>query len=159
MLSIGFSVADRLSPERRSALMSKISSKDTAPELLVRSIAHRLGYRFRLHRHDLPGTPDLVFPRLGKIIFVHGCFWHGHYCKREKMPKSRVAFWSEKILSNKARDRRNHLRLVELGWQCKAIWECEIKHPAKVTAKIAAFLNRRSGDIVSSRPGKSPKPQ
>ena len=151
-------MVDRLTPERRSALMSKIRSKNTLPELKIRSIAHRLGYRFRLHRKDLPGTPDLVFPRLRKVIFVHGCFWHGHYCKRDKMPKSSVRFWSEKIAKNKARDRRNRRGLFRLGWQCQTIWECETKKPDLVLLfeKIDKYLRPRSVDTASGPHWKSP---
>lgn len=127
---------DRISPEARSLLMSKIGPKDTKPELAVRSLLHRLGYRFRLHRKDLPGTPDLVLPRYGVAIFVHGCFWHGHRCKTGKMPKSRTEYWGPKIEANKARDARKAGKLRRLGWRVVTIWECELKAPDKLEKKL-----------------------
>lgn len=116
--------------------MSKIGPRDTKPELAVRSLLHRLGYRFRLHRKDLPGTPDLVLPRYGVAIFVHGCFWHGHRCKTGKMPKSRTEYWGPKIEANKARDARKARQLRRLGWRVIAIWECELKHPDRLARKL-----------------------
>src|SRR5687767_10743377 len=96
--------------------MSKIRSKNTLPELAVRSLAHRLGYRFRIHRRDLPGRPDLTFPARKKVIFVHGCFWHAHICKTGKLPKSRKAYWMPKLAENRARDARNRRALTRSGW-------------------------------------------
>lgn len=133
---------DRLTKERRSWLMSRISSKNTKPELLVRSFLHRLGFRFRLHRKELPGRPDIVFPARRKAIFVHGCFWHGHYCKATKMPKSRVAFWDAKIAGNRKRDIRARRRLKALGWHSLVIWECDLKRPEKLRAKLLRFLSQ-----------------
>jgi DNA mismatch endonuclease, patch repair protein len=133
-------MTDRLSPERRSWLMSRIGSKNTTPELVVRSIAHCLGYRFRLHRKELPGTPDLVFPKMHKIIFVNGCFWHGHYCKLEKMPKSKVEFWATKIEKNRMRDRRNLKELKALGWKVLVVWECQTKRADRLRLIITKFL-------------------
>ena len=109
-------MTDRLSPEARSRLMSRIRSRDTGPERAVRSILHGLGFRFRLHRRDLPGTPDIVLPGRGMVVFVHGCFWHGHRCKVGKMPKSRIDYWGPKIEANKARDKRKSAKLRRLGW-------------------------------------------
>lgn len=131
---------DRLSPEARSRLMSKIGPRDTKPELAVRSLLHRLGYRFRLHRKDLPGTPDLVLPRHGVAIFVHGCFWHGHHCKIDKMPKSRTEYWGPKIEANQRRDARKRRQLQRLGWRVVQVWECEIKNVDKLTAKLLRTL-------------------
>lgn len=133
---------DRISPEVRSRLMSKIGSKDTKPELAVRSLLHRLGYRFRIHRKDLPGTPDLVLPRHGLAIFVHGCFWHGHGCKVDKMPKSRTDYWGPKIEANKARDARKAGRLRRLGWRVTTVWECELKDPAKLERKLVSRIEK-----------------
>lgn len=121
--------------------MSRIHSKDTVPELAVRSLVHRMGYRYGLHNANLPGKPDLVFSSRKKIIFVHGCFWHGHYCKREKMPKSRVKFWSEKITQNRRRDAQKRRALAALGWRSLIVWECEAKRPEKLAAKISNFLS------------------
>lgn len=127
---------DRLSPERRSWLMSQIRSSNTKPELAVRSLLHRLGYRFRLHRRDLPGTPDIVLKRWMTVVFVHGCFWHGHRCKRERMPKSRLDYWQPKIEANRLRDRRKRKALRALGWRVIEVWECELKHPEKLARKL-----------------------
>lgn len=107
--------------------MSRIRGKDTAPELIVRSVLHRLGFRFRLHRRDLPGSPDLVFLSLKKAIFVHGCFWHSHDCIRGRMrPKSNVDFWSAKLDRNARRDIANIAELEALGWRSETVWECEL---------------------------------
>lgn len=133
---------DRLTRERRSWLMSRIRGKDTKPEMQLRSLIHRMGYRFRLHRADLAGKPDLVFPSRKKAIFVHGCFWHGHYCKRKKMPKSRMEFWTEKISSNRRRDIRARRSLACLGWSSLVVWECQIKRPdTRVRDAVVRFLN------------------
>ncbi len=107
---------DTMTPEQRSRLMSQIRSKDTKPELAVRSLVHRMGYRFRLHARNLPGTPDLVFSSRRKVIFVHGCFWHGHACQKGRRPQTRAAFWNEKIDNNRKRDRKSRRQLKKLGW-------------------------------------------
>lgn len=131
---------DRLSPERRSWLMSRIRGTNTKPEIAVRSMLHRMGYRFRLHRRDLPGTPDIVLPGRSTAIFVHGCFWHGHACKRTKMPKSREDYWGEKIATNRRRDRRKRRQLRALGWNAIVVWECELKRPDRLAAKLRKAL-------------------
>lgn len=119
---------DSLTPERRSWNMSRIKNRDTKPELIVRSFLHHKGYRFRLHRKDLPGKPDIVLPRFHKIIFVHGCFWHRHAgCRYAYNPKSRVEFWEKKFQQNVIRDKNVQEALVQLGWQVYVIWECETK--------------------------------
>ena len=124
---------DRLTPERRSWLMSQVKAKDTSPEFRVRRKAHAMGLRFRLHRKDLPGTPDLVFPKYRAVVFVHGCFWHRHEgCSKASMPKSRVGFWREKFARNVERAGRDTRKLQELGWSVSVIWECETKEPAAV---------------------------
>lgn len=121
-------------------MMASVRSKDTMPELWVRRLVHSLGYRFRLHRRDLPGTPDLVFPRLRKVIFVHGCFWHQHgRCRAGHVPRSNVAYWIPKLTGNVARDRLNLRRLRQAGWNALTVWECEL-HRKKLPAKIRAFL-------------------
>jgi DNA mismatch endonuclease (patch repair protein) len=136
-------MVDRLTPERRSALMSRVRSKNTTPEMVVRRIAHGLGYRFRLHRANLPGTPDLVFASRRKVIFVHGCFWHRHpECPKASMPKSRIDFWSTKFAQNIERDAEHCRRLQELGWVPYTIWECETKEAEMVASKLASFLAR-----------------
>lgn len=126
----------RLSPECRSWLMSRMRGANTKPELAVRSLLHRMGYRFRLHRRDLPGTPDIVLPGRNTIVFMHGCFWHGHVCKRTKMPKSRVGYWNEKIDANRLKDARNRRKLKALGWNVVVVWECELKRPNQLAEKL-----------------------
>lgn len=134
-------MADVFSKDKRSWIMSRVRGKDTSPEKIVRSLAHRLGYRFRLHRSDLPGKPDVAFPSRRKVIFVHGCFWHGHNCLRgDRKPKSNVEYWRKKIERNKERDRENRKRLKKLGWVSLVIWECHIKDQEKLTATIIDFL-------------------
>lgn len=134
-------MVDRLSPDRRSALMAKVGSKNTLPEMRVRKCAHALGYRFRLHRKTLPGSPDVVFPRLSKAIFVHGCFWHRHEgCSKASMPKTRQEYWSEKFSTNVARDAENVAAIEKLGWSVLTIWECETRNAADLTAILSEFL-------------------
>lgn len=117
---------DIVSPKKRSIMMSKIRGRDTQPELRVRKTAHRLGLRFRLHRRDLPGTPDLSFPARRKVVFVNGCFWHSHSgCKFASRPKSNVEFWQKKLQANIDRDVRVTQELRALGWDVVVIWECE----------------------------------
>lgn len=129
-------MTDRLSPEARSRLMSRIRSRDTGPERAVRSILHGLGFRFRLHRRDLPGTPDIVLPGRGMVVFVHGCFWHGHRCKVGKMPKSRIDYWGPKIEATKARDKRKSAKLRRLGWSVVTVYECELKLPERLAGRL-----------------------
>jgi DNA mismatch endonuclease, patch repair protein len=134
---------DVFTTDQRSALMAKIRGKDTKPEILVRCMAHALGYRFRLHRRDLPGTPDLVFPRLKKIIFVHGCFWHQHDgCRFAYKPKSNSTFWKTKFSENTARDDRAICRLRELGWSVLVVWECRTREPVALLRKLRTFLQK-----------------
>ena len=137
---------DTLTPAQRSERMSRIRSKNTKPELAVRSLVHRMGYRFRIHRKDLPGSPDLVFPSLRKAIFVHGCFWHAHDgCSASNRPKTRAAYWSEKFDRNKRRDRRNASALRRAGWSVATIWECEAKSADFVSKKVSRFLGSTKG--------------
>ena len=132
---------DRLTPSARSENMRRIHSRDTGAEITVRSIAHRLGYRFRLQRKDLPGKPDLVFPKLRKVIFVHGCFWHQHTkCADGRLPKSRTEYWGPKLSRNKQRDSVNRRALTLLGWKSLVIWECEIQKPEHIVRIIEHFL-------------------
>jgi len=121
-------MVDIISEERRSWNMSRIRGKDTKPEIIVRSMLHRMGYRFRLHRKDLPGKPDIVLPKYNTVIFVHGCFWHRHKgCKFAYKPKSRIDFWNSKFDETVARDKRNRKQLEANGWNVEIIWECETK--------------------------------
>ncbi|WP_295388443.1 very short patch repair endonuclease [uncultured Thiodictyon sp.] len=131
---------DHVSEPRRSYIMSRVASKNTGPELTVRQLLHRLGYRYRLHGSDLPGSPDIVFRKRRKVIFVHGCFWHGHACSHGRLPKSNVEYWKAKIASNRARDMDQIIRLADAGWGALAIWQCELKDTLKLTERVAAFL-------------------
>jgi DNA mismatch endonuclease (patch repair protein) len=135
-------MADRITPAQRSKNMSAIRSKNTAPERQVRSLAHAAGYRFRLHRSDLPGNPDLVFPKRKAVVFLHGCYWHGHGCKRGGSgAKSNTDYWGPKIERTRARDESNRRKLEEDGWRVLVIWECELGDDAIVTARLKAFLD------------------
>jgi DNA mismatch endonuclease, patch repair protein len=132
---------DTFTPAERSAVMRRVAGKNTRPEMAVRSMAHRLGFRFALHRRDLPGNPDLAFPCRAKVIFVHGCFWHGHGCRAGRnRPSSRQAYWIPKLDRNKARDVANRRRLRALGWGVLTVWECELKNPERLSRRIARFL-------------------
>lgn len=118
---------DRVNPEKRSEIMSHIRGKNTKPELLVRSLLHRAGFRFRLHRKELPGKPDIVLPKYKTVVFVHGCFWHGHQgCSKAALPQTNTAFWQEKLAKNASRDARTHALLRQDGWKVIVVWQCEI---------------------------------
>jgi DNA mismatch endonuclease, patch repair protein len=133
---------DRLTKKRRSEIMSRIRSKNTKPEMIVRSLIHRLGYRYRLHYEKLPGKPDLAFASRKKVIFVNGCFWHGHEkCPKGKLPKSNLDFWEPKIAKNKKRDEVKKNKIEDLGWRVLTIWQCEIKNLENIENKILNFLN------------------
>jgi len=133
---------DIFSREKRSQIMSRVSGKNTKPELKVRSLLHNLGYRFRLHRSDLPGKPDITLPKHKKVIFVHGCFWHGHKrCKRSKRPTTNENFWNKKLDGNIERDKRYRIELRELGWKVMIVWECETKNFDKLQHKLERFLH------------------
>ena len=136
---------DTLTPERRSWNMSRIRSRDTAPERLVRSLLHRMGYRFRLHRSDLPGKPDIVLPRHKTVVLVHGCYWHRHAdCRLAYSPKSNVDFWQAKFRENVSRDLRQSQELTELGWCVITVWECE-------TTELRVLAERLLQDLNSSQ--------
>ncbi len=130
--------ADTVSPEVRSRMMAGIRGRNTKPELAVRSALHNRGYRFRLHRRDLPGKPDLVFPKHGAVILVHGCFWHGHDCHLFKWPRTREDFWREKIASNAERDRRQLADLKNAGWRVATVWECALKGRTRLPIETVA---------------------
>ena len=130
----------------RSRTMRAVKDRNTKPELVVRRLVHQLGYRYRLHRKDLPGKPDLVFPGRRKIIFVHGCFWHAHPCPRgDRMPKTNRAYWQGKIGRNKARDQKHQAELEARGWDVLVVWECELKDTAALQAKLDGFLATAEG--------------
>ena len=124
--------------------MAAVKRRDTAPEMAVRSLVRKNGYRFRLHGRRLPGTPDLVFPRLKKVIFVHGCFWHGHKrCLRGRRPASRKAFWNKKLDTNIIRDKRDIMRLKRDDWRVLVIWECELKRMDRLSKRLSTFLAKK----------------
>lgn len=134
-------MADVLTPEQRRYNMSRIRNRNTRPEMIVRSLVHRMGYRYRLHRKDLPGKPDLVFAGRRKIIFVHGCFFHMHMCRYGQVtPKTNAEFWKNKRLSNVERDRRNIAALESKGWRVLTVWECETKLSGELIRAIEEFL-------------------
>jgi DNA mismatch endonuclease (patch repair protein) len=133
---------DKLTPQHRSWNMSRIRSANTKPEMIVRSLLHRMGYRFRLHRKDLPGKPDIVLPKFKAIIFVHGCFWHRHTnCRYAYMPKSKQEFWETKFKSNVERDNKVRKQLEEKGWKNLIIWECELSDIESVKNKLKDYLS------------------
>ncbi len=134
-------MTDKLTPERRSANMSKIRSQDTSPELIVRRLVHGMGYRFRLHVASLPGKPDIVLARLKSIIEVRGCFWHQHPgCIDSHVPKSHKQYWEPKLQRNQRRDKENGRSLRKLGWRVYIVWECETRESTKLSRRIARFL-------------------
>ncbi|WP_447727205.1 very short patch repair endonuclease [Sphingomonas koreensis] len=138
-------MVDRLTPDQRRLNMSRVRGKDTRPEMIIRRLLHSLGFRFRLHRRDLPGRPDIVLPRYRAAIFVHGCFWHGHDCSLFRMPATRTDFWAAKIAANRRRDGDAVAGLHDIGWRSLLIWECALRGrgrlPAeKLTDRITALI-------------------
>lgn len=134
-------MGERFTPEERSRIMSLIKGRETKPEKLVRSILHGLGYRFRLHVKNLPGKPDIVLPRHKKIVFVHGCFWHGHKrCKRAKRPATRKEFWNRKIDGNIKRDEKVGRQLKALGWKVLVVWQCKTRNQTELRNRLEKFM-------------------
>lgn len=134
-------MADKFTPEQRSRVMARVKGYDTGPELIVRKMLHRLGYRFRLHCKDLPGKPDIVLPKHKKVIFVHGCFWHGHKgCHRAARPSTNVDFWNRKIDGNIRRDRKAQRLLRVMGWRVVVIWQCNTKDAELLMRRLERFL-------------------
>lgn len=134
-------MSDFLTPEERSARMARIRSKDTKPELMVRKRVWEAGYRYRLHVANLPGKPDLVFPSLRTVVFVHGCFWHGHSCQKGRIPKGNSVFWQTKFEANRLRDRLNRARLRRAGWKVAVVWECSLATLPKREKKLKELLD------------------
>jgi DNA mismatch endonuclease (patch repair protein) len=133
---------DTVNPTQRSAIMRRVQSKNTTPEILVRRLIYRMGYRYRLHRSDLPGKPDLVFASRRKVIFVHGCFWHGHSgCRRARIPATNREYWIEKISKNALRDKSQLLTLRNEGWDALIVWECELRETGPLQEKLREFLD------------------
>jgi DNA mismatch endonuclease, patch repair protein len=134
-------MADVFTREKRSLIMARVKGRNTQPELLVRSILHRLGYRFRLHFRDLPGCPDVALPRHRKVVFVHGCFWHGHEgCPRSARPTTNRVFWEKKLSGNMDRDKKNLAALEEMGWKALVVWTCETKNVERLTDTLSRFM-------------------
>lgn len=132
---------DVLTSEQRSRNMRAIKGTNTGPELIVRSVLHAMGYRFRLHRRDLPGSPDIVLPRLNTVIFVHGCFWHMHPCRRGRVqPATNAKFWSDKRAGNRARDQRKARALRRAGWRVVTVWECQTRDREALEARLRRLL-------------------
>ena len=145
-------MVDNRSPESRSALMSRIGGKDTDPEMEVRRLLHALGYRFRVHKRDLPGRPDIVFPARRKIIFVNGCFWHAHGCKIGKPPKSRIDYWASKLECNRQRDSRNNVLLRRAGWKVLTVWQCQIRNESRLQSRLFSFLGPAGPIPIDKQP-------
>lgn len=134
---------DQFSQSERSWIMSRVASQDTSPEVAVRSILHRLGFRFSLHRKDLPGKPDIVMPKYHTVVFVHGCFWHRHgKCKRATTPSTNRDYWLPKFERTIARDKANQRRLRRMGWGVIVVWECELKKPERLAARLVRGLQQ-----------------
>ena len=139
-------MSDTITPSERSALMRRVRTRNTACEVRVRQALHATGFRFRLHRLDLPGTPDIVLPRFGMCIFVHGCFWHGHHgCPKSSLPKTRTDFWATKISRNRKRDRVVCAALRTAGWRVTVVWECR----TKTNAQLAALIREIALELLS----------
>ena len=135
-------MTDVFTKEKRSWIMGRVKGRDTKPEIMVRSIVHRMRFRFRVHRGDLPGNPDIVLPRHGRVIFVHGCFWHSHKgCSRSKRPTTNRRFWHKKLEENVARDKRIRGKLHRIGWKVLVVWQCETRKPEKLLGKLEIFLH------------------
>lgn len=134
---------DTLTTAERSEIMGRVRSKNTRPEIAVRRLLHGMGYRFRLHRSDLPGKPDIVFPGRRVAVFVHGCFWHRHAgCPSTRTPKSRVSFWTDKFNNNTRRDRAARRALRSAGWRVLVVWECQIANVERLVCRIRRFMER-----------------
>lgn len=136
-------MSDVFTPPERSRVMARVKGRDTSPEIAVRSLLHRLGYRFRLHRKDLPGKPDVVLPRYRTVVLVHGCFWHQHPgCEAAARPASHTEYWNRKLDANRARDIRNQAELERLGWRVVIVWECETKDSSVLAKRLCELLSR-----------------
>lgn len=144
-------MVDSLTPEQRSERMSRIRGSDTGPELLVRRYLHALGFRYRLHARDLPGRPDLVLPKHGAVVFVHGCFWHAHSCQKGRIPRTRSKFWQEKFAYNQARDSRNVRALRRLGWRVLTVWECSLARGSTRESTLENLARKIRAEVVEAQ--------
>lgn len=146
-------MTDTVSRAVRSRMMSSVRSKDTKPEIAVRHCLFSRGFRYRLHRRDLPGSPDLVFPKYSAVIFIHGCFWHQHDCPKSRLPETRLEWWKAKLEGNRRRDELSIRCLREQGWRVLIIWECAIRKPLAQRAKNLDILARQASSfLISSKP-------
>lgn len=144
-------MTDHVTNAIRSRIMGSVRTKNTGPEKAIRAILTKSGYRYRLHRKDLPGTPDIVFPGKRKVIFVNGCFWHGHLgCSKATLPQTRTDYWLPKIAKNRENDKRNQEVLEGMGWHVLTVWQCELRTPIELQSKLASFLDAR---VVALQPG------
>ena len=134
-------MADKVSREKRSEVMSLVKSKNTRPEIIVRKYLFSLGFRYRLHDKTIPGKPDIKLPKYNCVIFINGCFWHGHNCEKYQMPKTNRIFWYDKIEANKSRDERNVTKLKELGWKVVVVWECELRNKDLTATSLSLLRN------------------
>jgi DNA mismatch endonuclease, patch repair protein len=135
-------MVDTLTPDERSERMSRIFGKNSSPEMKLRRMVHSSGFRYRLHVKNLPGKPDLVFPKRRAVLFMHGCFWHRHEgCKLARLPKSRVDFWTKKLEANRQRDMQNQGLLRKMGWRVLVVWECQLRDTVAVSQAVTEFLN------------------
>ena len=150
-------MVDTRTKEQRRRIMQAVRNKDTRPEWTIRRLLYDLGYRYRLHRRDLPGKPDLVFPGRKKAVFVHGCFWHAHGCRYGHPPKSRLDYWLPKLEQNKKRDAVKRAQLEALNWQVLTVWQCEIKNLDVLTARLCAFLEGSADNSRSTSGSDSDK--
>ena len=144
-------MADTVDTATRSRMMASIKGKNTKPEIIVRKALHAAGFRFRLHDKKLPGKPDIVLPKYRTAVFVHGCFWHGHDCNQFKWPKTREAFWRNKIEGNRERDTRVRMQLRKTGWRVLIVWECALKGPRRQT--VTSFIARCSDWLIGETRG------
>lgn len=136
-------MVDHVTPAVRSRIMASVNTKNTKPEMAIRRALHALGFRYRLHRRDLPGSPDIVFPSRRKVVLVHGCYWHGHDCRYGKLPKTRLDYWEPKIAANRERDARNIRELESLGWRTHVVWQCEVRVDAATALRdLLIFLQK-----------------
>lgn len=139
-------MADTRTEEQRRRIMQSVKGRDTGPEIAVRRLLHKAGYRYRLHVKVLPGSPDIVFPGRRKVIFVHGCYWHGHGCRKGQLPKSKLDFWSGKIEANRARDARKEGELQVAEWEVMTVWQCEIADTDALASRLREFLDGTESD-------------
>ena len=135
---------DTVSSEKRSEIMRRVRQRNTGPEMVVRKLLHAIGYRFRLHRKGLPGSPDIVLPKYRAVIFVHGCFWHGHGCRKGRLPSTRRDFWRAKIDGNRSRDAKAEADLNALGYRVLVVWECKVKDKETLEIRLKTFLPKKN---------------